>query len=353
MGILLDENNDPEGGKWSFDEANRLKLPKNVAVPELGRASESESLDYDREIALAADDLQSRGFPTWGSVEDFIYPIDHEGSRRWLRRFLEERFESFGNYEDALSTRGQFLYHSVLTPMLNIGLLNPFEVVSQALEFAETQRVELNNVEGFVRQIIGWREYMKLMYEREGMRLRNGNFWEFYDEVPQGLYDGTTGLLPVDLAVERLRKHGYVHHIDRLMVLGSFFLMLRVRPNEVYRWFMDAFVDAYDWVMVPNVYGMSQFSDGGSLVTKPYLSGSNYLRKMSDYPKGPWCDAWDSLFWTFIADHEAFFAKQYRMRMMLSHLNKMSSEQRSIHESRAMDVRETLKMGKTWGAELV
>ena len=133
------------------------------------------------------------------------------------------------------------------------------------------------------------------------------------------------------------------------MVLGNFFMLLRVKPDEVYQWFMDVYIDSYDWVMVPNVYGMSQFSDGGLLVTKPYISGSNYIRKMSDYKAGVWCDAWDSLFWTFIDEHREFFEKQHRMKMMLFHLNKMTPAQLSEHHGRASAVREALSNGGTSG----
>jgi deoxyribodipyrimidine photolyase-related protein len=343
MGILLDEEGRPSGGKWSYDEENRKKLPKKVAVPGIESGADNEF------VGEALDYIKSLNLNTWGEETEFIFPISHQSAEQWLQKFLEQRFSDFGTYEDALSVRGPFLFHSVLTPMLNIGLLDPAEVVQSALDFGERKGVALNNVEGFVRQVIGWREYMKLMYQRHGVEMRNGNFWGFENEIPKGMYTGDTGILPVDLAVKNLHKHGYTHHIDRLMVLGNFCMLMRIKPDAVYQWFMDVFIDSYDWVMVPNVYGMSQFSDGGLLVTKPYISGSNYIRKMSDYPAGTWTEAWDSLFWTFVEDHREFFAKQYRMKMMLSHINKMGADKLSEHYKRAADVRETLMQGKAWG----
>lgn len=343
MDILVDADGRPVGDKWSFDEDNRKKLPRKIDLP--------EKLTRNKHIyvAQAAASLKKEGLNTWGDESHFIYPITHQAAVEWLEKFLEDRFSNFGTYEDALSTRDPFLFHSVLTPILNIGLLNPQEVITKALDFGKNNDVAINNIEGFVRQIIGWREFMKIMYEKHGTYLRTKNFFKFESEIPASIYNGRTGILPVDVTLDRLNKYAYSHHIERLMVMGNLFVLLRVKPDAVYRWFMEMYIDAYDWVMVPNVYGMSQFSDGGLLVTKPYVSGSNYIRKMSDYKPGPWCDAWDSLFWTFVNDEREFFSSQYRMKMMLSHLNKMSADKLEKHYNRATDVRETLAAGKVWG----
>lgn len=347
MGILLGPDAKPVGGRWSFDEDNRKKLPRNIELPEKLQPTNSIYVE------LARESLRAEALDTWGDASHFIYPVTHADAQEWLEEFLAKRFSHFGTYEDALSTRDPFLFHSVLTPMLNIGLLDPQQVISQALNFGAQHGVSLNNIEGFVRQIIGWREFMKIMYEKHGTSLRTKNFFHFKAAIPASVYNGRTGILPVDVTLDRLNKYAYSHHIERLMVMGNFFVLLRVKPDAVYQWFMEMYIDAYDWVMVPNVYGMSQFSDGGLLVTKPYVSGSNYLRKMSDYKAGPWCDAWDSLFWTFVNDERDFFASQYRMKMMLSHLHKMSGEKLEEHYKRATDVRETLAAGKVWGENLL
>ena len=178
---------------------------------------------------------------------------------------------------------------------------------------------------------------MRAIYLRHGVEERNGNFWNFDRPMPQSCYEGTTGIEPIDHLIRQLHEDGYCHHIERLMVLGNFFLLCRIKPDDVYRWFMEFFIDAYDWVMVPNVYGMSQFADGGLFTTKPYLSGSNYLSKMSDHKKGPWCDTWDALFWSFLADHEQFFRKQHRLGMLMSTWDKMDKAKKLSHRSTTSD----------------
>ena len=219
--------------------------------------------------------------------------------------------------------------------MLNSGLLTPHQIVEETLAFAKKNNVPLNSLEGFIRQIIGWREFMRGMYLLHHVSARNRNFWQFTRRLPPSFYDGTTGIEPVDLAIRRTLETGYCHHIERLMVLGNFMLLCRIHPDDVYRWFMELFIDAYDWVMVPNVYSMSQFADGGIFTTKPYLSGSNYLKKMSDFKKGPWCDVWDALFWTFIADYKDVFAKNARLSRMTWMLDKMDSEKFDAHRANA------------------
>ena len=177
---------------------------------------------------------------------------------------------------------------------------------------------------------------MAQMYQRHGTSQRTSNFWNFEKRgIPDAFYTGKTGIPPVDEVIARLDRHAYAHHIERLMVLGNFMLLCRIHPNDVYRWFMEMFIDAYDWVMVPNVYAMSQFADGGSFTTKPYISGSNYIRKMSNWPKGDWCETWDGLFWTFIDDYQEEIAANHRMSMMAASLRRMADEERAAHRSKA------------------
>ena len=157
---------------------------------------------------------------------------------------------------------------------------------------------------------------MRGIYHTIGHKERTCNFFNHTRKLPKSFYLGTTGILPIDCTIKKLKMHAYVHHIERLMLLGNFFLLCEISPNEIYRWFMEFFIDAYDWVMVPNVYGMSQYADGGMMTTKPYFSGSNYILKMSDYPKGQWCEIWDALFWRFMIKHIKFFEKQPRLSML-------------------------------------
>ncbi|MEZ5327681.1 MAG: cryptochrome/photolyase family protein [Verrucomicrobiales bacterium] len=333
LGILIEKDGSPRGGKWSFDHENRKPMPKNgkgLAVPLAHSSSRTEFTDE----AMHWVNLK---FPDYhGDTEGFSYPTSHNAAERWFESFLEQRFHLFGDYEDSISRRERVLFHSVLTPMLNTGLLTPCKVLDRALEFAEENATPLNSVEGFVRQIIGWREFIRGAYDHLGVPCRNGNFWNFEDKpIPAAFYKGTTGIDPIDLAIRRALDHGWAHHIERLMLLGNFMLLCGFHPRRVYEWFMELFVDAYDWVMVPNVFGMSQFADGGLFTTKPYISGSNYVRKMSDFPKGSWCEVWDGLFWTFIKNHESFFRKQHRLGMMTRQLDKMAPEKLNIHQTNA------------------
>jgi deoxyribodipyrimidine photolyase-related protein len=266
-----------------------------------------------------------------GSLKGFRWPVTRKDAEAWLDRFIDERLELFGLYEDAISREHDTLYHSAITPMLNIGLLDPMDVVNRVL----ATDAPINSKEGFIRQVIGWREFMRGIYQHRGVAIRNGNYWNFERPLPKSFYDATTGIPPVDRVIRHLLSDGWCHHIERLMVLGNFMLLCRIRPDDVYRWFMEMFVDAYDWVMVPNVYGMSQFADGGTFTTKPYLSGSNYLLKMSDEPKGPWCEIWDGLFWTFIADHQDFFLSNPRLSMMARTWQKMTPEKQAAHRRTA------------------
>jgi deoxyribodipyrimidine photolyase-related protein len=332
LNVLIESDGSPVGNRWSFDADNRKKLPKGIVVPcEPGTTAGAE-------VELARQELEQEGLPLIGHWDVFTYPISHDDADRWLQSFLEQRFREFGAYEDAISTRHRVMWHSVLTPMLNIGLLTPQQVLDRTLQRAEEGDVPLNSLEGFIRQIIGWREFMAAMYKRHGVVMRNGNFWNFDDRpIPQAFYRGTTGLPPIDDAIHHALDTGYCHHIERLMLLGNVMLLCGFHPTRVYRWFMELFVDAYDWVMVPNVYGMSQFADGGIFTTKPYLSGSNYVRKMSDYRKGDWCEVWDGLFWSFIKRHETFFRSQYRLAMMARNLDRMAPDVLIGHQRRAGD----------------
>jgi len=318
LGLMLDEEGKPVGGKWSFDAENRKKLPAEVRVPRMKRFGADEA-------CVEANQYVARRFPeAWGEVAEFGYATSPEEAELQLKEFLDERLECFGIYEDSIDRDETFLFHSVLTPALNTGLLSPQQVVRAAME--RFDRVPLNSLEGFVRQVIGWREYMKCAYTRFGREQRTKNYWEHQHAIPAAFYDATTGIEPVDTVIRRIRKFAYCHHIERLMILGNFMLLCEIHPDAIYRWFMEVFIDAYDWVMVPNVYGMSQYADGGRITTKPYISGSSYVRKMSNYKSGPWCEVWDGLYWRFVDKHRAFFAKNPRMSVMVAQCDRMGAK---------------------------
>jgi deoxyribodipyrimidine photolyase-related protein len=325
---LLMDGDRPVGGRWSYDTENRKKLPKDVPVPDPPRATRT---DHVREaIAWAEQEFPDNP----GDLSAYHWPTTHRQAENWLTRFLEERFARFGPYEDAIAADEPWLFHSVISPLLNIGLLDPRDVVERAVGFADEHGVDLPSVEGFVRQVIGWREYMRASYVVHGRSMRTRNLLGLTRELDDAWWDGTTGLEPVDTVVRRVVKHGYAHHIERLMVLGNAMLLLRIDPDEVYEWFMTFFVDAYDWVMVPNVYAMSQFAAGELVTTKPYVSGSNYLRQMSDFGPGEWREAWDALYWQFVADHRAGFESNPRSSFAVRTYDRMrDSRKRELAET--------------------
>jgi deoxyribodipyrimidine photolyase-related protein len=206
--------------------------------------------------------------------------------------------------------------------------------VDRILESGAVNGIPLNSTEGLIRQIVGWREFIRGVYEEAGGRERTINFWKFKRKIPKSFWTATTGITPIDTTIEKILETGYCHHIERLMVLGNFMVLCEFDPDDVYRWFMEMFIDSYDWVMVPNVYGMSQFADGGLMSTKPYISGSNYLMKMGDFPKGDWQLIWDGLFWRFLDKNRSFFSKNPRLSMLLRTFDKFSEEKkRSLIES--------------------
>lgn len=319
-------NGSPEGGKWTYDADNRKKYPKgktppSIQFPEL-------SIYHKEAIAYVQQNFETH----YGELSDFVsYPIDHESAESWLQQFFEFRFHEFGIYEDAIVKEEHFLNHSLLSPLINVGLLDPMYVIRTAIDYAIAHEVPLNSTEGFVRQILGWREFIRGVYEVKGSEERTKNFWNFNRKIPKSFYDGTTGITPIDDVIKKVLKTGYAHHIERLMILGNFMVLCEFDPDDVYQWFMELFIDAYDWVMVPNVYGMSLFADGGLMSTKPYISSSNYIMKMSNYSKGDWQATWDGLFWTFMDKHREFFLSNPRLGMLIRTFDKMKPETKEGH----------------------
>ncbi len=324
--ILITVDGKPEGGKWTFDSENRKKYPANKIAPAI-QYPESDS--YYEE----AKQYVERYFSTHlGSLTPYsLYPTNFKATAWWLQQFFEQRFNNFGAYEDAIVAEISILNHSVLSPMLNTGLVTPSEVINACLSYAAENEIPINSTEGFVRQIIGWREFIRGIYEARGTEERTRNFWNFKKKIPRSFYDGTTGIPPIDKTIKKVLKTGYCHHIERLMILGNFMLLCEFDPDDVYKWFMELFIDAYDWVMVTNIYGMSQFADGGLMATKPYISGSNYLMKMSNYKKGAWQATWDGLFWRFMHVHRDFFLANPRLGMLVRMFDKMPKEKQDAN----------------------
>ena len=341
--ILIEVNNYPVGGKWSFDYENRKRFPKKETAPDI-------HLPKENEYVTAARAYVEKNFKeNYGNNDEpfytakGFYPTTFTEANQWLHDFIQHRFEKFGVYEDAIVAKEQVLHHSVLSSSLNTGLLTPKQVVDAVIENAHEYEIPMNSLEGFIRQIIGWREFIHIVYEREGRKQRTKNYWKFTRKIPASFWKGTTGIAPIDSVIKKVLNAAYTHHIERLMVLGNFMLLCEFHPDDVYKWFMELFIDAYDWVMVPNVYGMSQFADGGLMSTKPYISASNYLIKMSDFKKGEWQQIWDALFWRFLHVHRNFFESNPRIGMLLKTFDKMDKEKRNNYLNVAEDYLNSLQ----------
>ena len=211
-----------------------------------------------------------------------------------------------------------------------MGLITPDLIIDQVLDFNKKNEIRMNSLEGYVRQIVGWREFMRGIYQNYSNEMETSNFFKHERKMNNSWYEGTTGLLPLDYAIKNSINYGWSHHIERLMILSNIMNLCEVKPVYVYRWFMEMFVDSSDWVMAPNVYGMGLFSDGGIFSTKPYICGSSYLLKMMDFKKGEWCNTMDGLYWRFIDKNREFFLKNARLSMMVRVFDKMQDKRKKM-----------------------
>ena len=321
LNILLDDDGKPTGGTWNYDSENRQPLPKNAQLPAIAVPPVSP---HAADVKLVID-AHFADHP--GSYDTHWLPTSRSASRAWLKDFIINRFPNFGPYEDAMKAGETFLYHSAVSALLNIGLLHPSEVIEAALA---AEGVSLAGKEGFIRQIIGWREFMFGLYHYKPDDWKESNFLRQRQPLPdwwwtlQGAPEP-----PLNDAFERLQKYGYSHHIERLMLFGNYMLLADYEPKQVYDWFMTMYVDAYEWVMVGNVIGMSQYADGGldngGFASKPYISGSNYLQKMGRW----WPTAaaakdseWTTMYWAFLERHQKQLANNHRLRPLLARFKK-------------------------------
>ncbi|MFZ5954231.1 MAG: cryptochrome/photolyase family protein [Candidatus Dependentiae bacterium] len=317
---ILVADNKPVGGAWSFDVQNRKKLPMHRTIPEIWIPRSNTYVEEAKKY------VEQNFFGNPGTTKNFVYPVTFSQAKSWFADFLQNRLKHFGDYQDAFEKEEVFTFHSLISPLVNTGLLTPDFVIKEAVDYTRSHSIGLNNLEGFIRQIAGWREFVRGVYQLKGNQQRNANFFKFTRKMPQSFYTGTTGIEPLDDSIKKVLAYGYVHHIERLMVLGNFMFLCEIDPNEVYAWFMELFVDAYDWVMIPNVYGMSQYADGGLMTTKPYFSSSNYIKNMSSYKNGPWAEIWDALFWRFIYKHQQLINNTPRLKIMNSYLKRLKPE---------------------------
>ncbi len=326
LGVLVDGNDGPVGGRWSYDADNRQPVPKGLIAPVPPRVQPNPHLP-----ALVA--AVRHRFPDHpGDPGTFALPTTRSGARAWLKDFCTRRLALFGPYEDALSTDQDILYHSMLAPLMNLGLLTPREVIDAALAQPD---VPLNSLEGFIRQVIGWREFVKAVDASWGDRQAAANAWGAHRRPASCWRDGTTGIPPLDQAIAKAGRLAWTHHIERLMVLGNAFQLCEIAPGEVFRWFMETHCDSAEWVMGPNVFGMALGCDGGLMMTKPYICGSPYLRRMGKWSAGDWCDELDGLYWRFVSRHATELRSNPRTAQAVATLARMGAERRERLEQAA------------------
>ncbi|MEO1536702.1 MAG: cryptochrome/photolyase family protein [Pseudomonadota bacterium] len=331
-GILMDGDK-PEGGKWNFDHDNRKPAPG--AVDFSGPMEFAPDATTEEVLELVAD----RFAENFGTLKPFWFAVTRAQARRALMHFIKGGLPKFGDYQDAMLTGEHFLWHSVLSMYLNAGLLDPIEVCEAAEAAYRDGDAPINAVEGFIRQIIGWREYMRGIYFREGPDYVRRNVLNHQRKLPDFFWTAETDMHCIAQAVEQTRDEAYAHHIQRLMVTGNFALLAGIDPFEVHEWYLAVYADAYEWVEAPNVIGMSQFADGGIVGSKPYVSSGNYIAKMSNYcgdcaysvktKVGEGACPFNMLYWAFLNRHRDWFAKNPRMAQMYRTWDRMDEAKRS------------------------
>lgn len=326
---ILMKNNKPVGDKWSYDTENRKPLPKKITIPPIPKNKKDK---YYKEALVYIE----KNFPAnYGSTSEWPFPIDTVNAIKWLKNFIDKRLVHFGPYEDAVDPSNPFLFHSVLSPMMNIGILPDILVVKITNDYyiKHKTKIPIASFEGFIRQVIGWRNYVYSIYMLEPT-MYNKNFLNFNNKIDERYWLATTDIKPIDTIITNIVKYSYVHHIERLMYLGNWFLINMIDPKEVYRIFMEWTIDAYDWVMVPNVMGMSQYADGGRMMTRIYFSSSNYIDKMSTFKKSKtedWWKIWDAIYYSFINKNIGILENNYATARQVKHWkNKTQSEKNKL-----------------------
>ena len=323
--IFMNDEGKPIGDKWNFDKDNRKGIKQLQSdIPE------RKKLVPDQITFDAMVDVEECFPNSIGTLENFNWATTHEEAENLLDDFIERYLLNYGSFQDAINKENTFMFHSLLSPYLNCGLLDP-EICIQKAEkkyYESNGEIPINSVEGFIRQILGWREFIKGVYWENMPKYKNLNYWSHSLKLNDNWYEGDTGIPPLDDAIKESKKFAYSHHINRLMIIANLMNLTGIHPNEMYRWFMEMYIDAYDWVMVPNVYGMGSYADGGIFSTKPYICGSSYMLRMSNYSKGDWCDTVDGLYWRFVEKNINFFKANPRLAVMTRSLEKMNKERK-------------------------
>ncbi|GGZ90851.1 cryptochrome/photolyase family protein [Algibacter mikhailovii] len=325
--------NQPEGGKWNYDKSNRKPWKNDFKIP--------PPIYFENNVSAVLKDIKKANINTIGhsNSEVFHYPISRIQALQQLEYFCEHLLIHFGDFQDAMDTDEEYLFHSRLAFALNIKLIRPKDIIKTVLNYYRLHSTEINisQVEGFIRQIIGWREYMRGMYWAFMPEYKSLNTLENYNPLPKFFWTGQTKMNCLKQSINNSLNNSYAHHIQRLMITGNFALLTQTNPNEVDNWYLGIYIDAIEWVQLPNTRGMSQFADGGKIATKPYVSSGSYINKMSTYcktctynkNKKTEADAcpFNSLYWNFLDAKRNHLEQNFRMKMMYSLLNKMDGQE--------------------------
>jgi len=342
-GIMV-TNDQPEGGKWNYDQSNRNKWKGKTPIP--------KEKEFSKNVDEIVQMLHDKNVETFGNIDaiEFPWPVTREECLNTLDYFCNELLPHFGDYQDAMHTDEKFLFHSRLSFAMNAKILAPNEVINTVLDhfYDKSNNINISQVEGFVRQILGWREYMRGIYWKEMPKYKELNTLNNTNKLPEFFWTGDTKMNCLKKAIGQSLDASYAHHIQRLMVIGNFSLLTQIDPDEVDNWYLGVYIDAIEWVEITNTRGMSQFADGGIVATKPYVSSANYINKMSNYCSG--CHyshtkkigdkacPFNSLYWNFLSDKKEHFKDNQRMNMMMALLNKMDGNKLAEIQERAAEI---------------
>lgn len=339
---LLMEGDKPASGKWNFDHDNRKPAPDEITFEGPLR------FEPDAVVEDVLDLVEARFSAHFGTLRPFWFATTRDQALAQLEHFVAKALPKFGDFQDAMLSDNRFLYHSLVSTSIHLGLLSPLEVCEAAAKAYADGNAPINAVEGFIRQIIGWREYMRGIYFLEGPAYSKRNVLEHNRDLPEVYWGGKTGMNCMEKAVAQTRDDAYAHHIQRLMVTGNFALLAGIDPHQVHEWYLAVYADAFEWVEAPNTVGMSQFADGGIIASKPYVSSGAYINRMSDYCKtcaysvskktGEGACPFNLLYWHFLDRHRARFSKNARMGNMYRTWDRMDADRRTtvIEEADAL-----------------
>ncbi|SFU40277.1 deoxyribodipyrimidine photolyase-related protein [Pustulibacterium marinum] len=342
--ILMETDKNPEGGKWNFDQSNRKKWKGTPEIP--------HEKGFRKDVSQLVEIVNKVGVSHFGNIEatNFNWPLSRKDCLAILRYFCDELLPHFGDYQDAMHTEQVYLFHSRLSFAMNTKMLSPKEVIDTVLDtyYDSESNIHISQVEGFIRQILGWREYMRGMYWLKMPDFSEANYLRNHNKLPQFFWTGKTKMNCLHHAITNSLDNAYAHHIQRLMITGNFALLNQTDPKLVDDWYLGIYIDAIEWVEITNTRGMSQFADGGNIATKPYVSSGNYINKMSNYCSkcyykhteklGEKACPFNALYWNFLSEKEWAFKDNRRMGMMLNLLHKMDKEQLQQLKARAQDI---------------